>query len=211
VHVVPWAVQPWKLPRGAQQRAGVLLVANFAHAPNLDGADWLVGEVMPLVWATEPDITLTIVGGDLPATLQARFAAAGERVRLAGYVSDLSPLYGAARLAVAPLRFGAGLKGKALEAWAAGIPCAMTPIAAEGLPLPGELAETVAADAAGLARLIAGLHGDAALAERLGRAGRAVLRTGFSRTAQQAALAAAISAPAQPAASVQPLLAVRPG
>src|SRR5450759_4968316 len=110
----------------------------------------------------------------------------------------MSPLYGAARLAVAPLRFGAGLKGKALEAWAAGIPCAMTPIAAEGLPLPGELAETVAADAA-------------ALAERLGRAGRAVLRTGFSRTAEQAALAAAISAPAQPAASVQPLLAVRPG
>jgi len=103
------------------------------------------------------------------------------------------------------------LKGKALEAWAAGIPCALTPIAAEGLPLPGELADTVAEDAAALARLIAGLHADAARAERLGRAGRAVLRARYSRSAEQAALAAAVSAPAQPAASVQALPVVRPG
>jgi glycosyltransferase involved in cell wall biosynthesis len=110
-------------------------------------------------------------------------------------VPDLAPVYGAARLAVAPLRFGAGLKGKVLEAWAAGLPCAMTPIAAEGLPLPAELAGTVAEGAQGLARLIVALHADAARAERLARAGRALLRSRFSRKHEDAALAAAIAAP----------------
>ncbi len=202
VHVVPWAVRPWKLDRAVTARAGVLLVANFSHAPNLDGADWLVSEVMPLVWAERPEIDLTIAGADPPAGLKSRFTVAGDRVRLLGYVQDLVPVYGAVRLAVAPLRFGAGLKGKVLEAWAASIPCVMTPIAAEGLPLPGELADTVAADAAGLARLIVGLHADAERTVRLGRAGRAVLRSHFSCKAEQAALAASIAAPAQPAASV---------
>jgi glycosyltransferase involved in cell wall biosynthesis len=190
VHVVPWSVRPWR-SEPAAGRAGVLMVANFAHAPNLDGADWLISEVMPRVWAEAPEIFVNIAGADLPIGLQQKFRAAGERVRLLGTVADLVPLYRAARLAVAPLRFGAGLKGKVLEAWAAGLPCAMTPIAAEGFSLPGELAGTVADDAASLARLIVDLHGDAARAERLGRAGRAVLRARFSLRRERDALAAA--------------------
>jgi glycosyltransferase involved in cell wall biosynthesis len=192
VHVVPWSVRPWPL-RHAAGRAGVLLVANFAHAPNLDGAVWLAGEVMPRVWAEQPDIFLSIAGADLPAAVRAKLA--DPRIRLLGHVPDLDPVYGAVRLAVAPLRFGAGLKGKVLEAWAAGLPCAMTPIAAEGLPLPGDLADTVADGTEGLARLIVALHADAGRAERLGRAGRALLRGRFNLGQEQDALAAAVAAP----------------
>ncbi len=125
----------------------------------------------------------------------AHLSAVGERVRLLGFVLDLAPVYATTRLAVAPLRFGAGLKGKVLEAWAAGIPCAMTPIAAEGLPLFGEPATCVANDAASLAQLLIDLHTDAARAERIARAGRTILRRHFSRKAEQVALGSAITTP----------------
>ena len=62
------------------ERAGVLLVANFAHAPNLDGAVWLVAEVMPRVWAEAPGIRLTIAGADLPASVRTKLSE--PRVRL---------------------------------------------------------------------------------------------------------------------------------
>ncbi len=85
VHAVPWSVRPWKLVQSAAARLGVLMVANFAHAPNLDGADWLISEVMPRVWATEPTISITIVGADLPPPLRDKFSAVGDRVRLFGF------------------------------------------------------------------------------------------------------------------------------
>jgi autotransporter passenger strand-loop-strand repeat protein len=202
VHVVPWSVRPWKRGDAPMPRGGILMVANFAHAPNLDGADWLLSEVMPRVWSEQPNIRLTIVGATLPIALHDKFARFGQRVHLPGHVPDLTPLYAAARVAVAPLRFGAGLKGKVLEAWAAGVPCALTPVAAEGLPLPGELAGTVADGAPALARLILDLHADAERSDRLSRVSGAVLRREFSRKRETAALAAVV-APTRPAASVR--------
>jgi glycosyltransferase involved in cell wall biosynthesis len=196
VHVVPWSVRPWTLDRAAP-RAGILMVANFAHAPNLDGADWLLSEVMPCVWRDEPGIALTIAGA-FPPALRGKFAIAAERVRVLGHVADLAPLYAAARIAVAPLQFGAGLKGKVLEAWAACIPCVLTPIAAEGFSLPGDLAATVADGAAAFARLILDLHANPE------RAGRAVLRRHFSRQAERAALAQSLA----PAAAAEVVRAV---
>jgi len=197
VHVVPWSVRPWPRVRAVEragvERRGVLLVANFAHAPNLDGAVWLVAEVMPLVWAEQADMRLTIAGGDLPVALIPKLI--DPRVRLLGHVPDLAPVYGAARLAAAPLRFGAGLKGKVLEAWAAGLPCAMTPIAAEGFLQTAELLDTVADGAAALARLIVALHADTARAKRAARAGHTMLRSQFSHRQEDAALASAIAGP----------------
>jgi glycosyltransferase involved in cell wall biosynthesis len=202
VHVVPWSVRPWKRAGAPMSRDGILMVANFTHAPNLDGADWLLSEVMPRVWSEQANIPLTIAGAALPVALRDKFARFGDRVHLPGHVPDLTPLYAAARVAVAPLRFGAGLKGKVLEAWAAGVPCVLTPVAAEGLPLPGELAGTVADGAPALARLILDLHADTGRADRLSRAGCTVLRRDFSRKREAAELAAVV-APTRPAASVR--------
>jgi glycosyltransferase involved in cell wall biosynthesis len=206
VHVVPWSVGPWKRGDAPISRSGILMVANFAHAPNLDGADWLLTEVMPRVWSEQANIPLTIAGAALPVTLHEKFARLGDRVHLPGHAPDLLPLYAAVRVAVAPLRFGAGLKGKVLEAWAAGVPCALTPVAAEGLPLPGELAGTVADGAPALAQLILDLHADAERSARLSRVSRAVLRREFSRKRETAALATVV-APTRLAASATDHLA----
>jgi glycosyltransferase involved in cell wall biosynthesis len=151
---------------------------------------WLVQEVMPLVWAQNPDIPCLIAGADLPPRLAG--TVTDTRVELLGHVPDLSTAYGRARLTIAPLRFGAGIKGKVLEAFAAGMACIMTPIAAEGLPLTDLMRAAVAEDAAGLAELICQLHADQDRSAALGQEGLAMVREGFSHKSIGIALARAL-------------------
>jgi glycosyltransferase involved in cell wall biosynthesis len=193
VQVVPWAVRPGPAPRPWAQRQGIVLVANFAHEPNADGLLWFAREVMPLVWSNAPNVTLTVAGAGLASGIVRTLT--DRRLKLLGHVSDLRPLLASVRLAVAPLRYGAGIKGKVLEAWAAGLPCAMTPVAAEGLPLDAVLAGSVAPDVQGLAQLILALHIDPAHNGALSRAGRAALRRHFSQKQVNAGLAMALTPP----------------
>ena len=114
-------------------RQGLLFVAGFAHPPNVDAAVWLVEEIMPLLWKNHPDLKLWLVGSN--PTEQVR-ALAGPRVEVTGYVSDevLAQRYADARVAVVPLRFGAGVKSKVVEALQQGLPLVTTGIGAQGLP-----------------------------------------------------------------------------
>jgi O-antigen biosynthesis protein len=114
------------------------------------------------------------------------------RVELLGHVPDLATVYARGRLAIAPLRFGAGIKGKVLEAFAAGVACVMTPVAAEGLPLLGIASTAVGEGAKALADLLCQLHGDADRAAAIGRAGNEMLRRAFSENCVVNALASAL-------------------
>jgi glycosyltransferase involved in cell wall biosynthesis len=125
---------------------------------------------------------------------------ASETVEVHGWVADLVPLHRQCRLSVAPLRFGAGVKGKVGESLAAGLPTVCTPVAAEGMGLVDGQDVLVAADPAGLAEHVVALLGDDALWCRLSESGtRAVVeRFGpeLARTALQDVLdTAAKSAP----------------
>jgi glycosyltransferase involved in cell wall biosynthesis len=175
VRVVPWAVPVKPAARGAA-RAGLLFVGNFDHAPNPDAVRWLLAEILPLVWRWAPHVTCAIAGAGWPR--QALPVLDG-RVRLLGQVDDLDALYGEVRLAVAPLRFGAGVKGKVLESFAASVPCAMTKVAAEGVALSATLRELVAGDAEGFARLICRLHDDDAFNAVAAAAGREMVAAQF--------------------------------
>jgi len=121
-----------------QQRRDLLFVGGFNHPPNLDGLGWFVDEVMPLVWQACPELKLHVVGSNAPQAVQ---ALAGERVIIHGYLSDeqLAAQYASARTVVVPLRFGAGVKGKVLEAVQFGVPLVTSSIGAEGLPLAEEI------------------------------------------------------------------------
>ena len=125
VHV-PREVEPplWS------ERAGLAFVANFNHIPNADGLRWFLDEVFPLVLEEEPTMQLRIAGSPTPLWLQNRVDA---NTDVLGWVSDLTSLYDSARIAVAPLRFGAGVKGKVGEAWSLGVPTVLTSIASEGM------------------------------------------------------------------------------
>jgi glycosyltransferase involved in cell wall biosynthesis len=112
-----------------------------------------------------------------------------------GAVEDLDSVFDTIRLTVAPLRFGAGIKGKVLDSFAAGLPCVMTPIAAEGLPLTGGLPGAVGEAPAALADIILGLDHDAALNARLAEDGRRLIAAEFSQHRVTQSLEEALSRP----------------
>jgi GT2 family glycosyltransferase/glycosyltransferase involved in cell wall biosynthesis len=189
VHVIPWVVRVGPTPPAFEGRAGIAFIGGL-HRPNVDAALWLVREIMPLVWTTAPWLKLYLVGRHTEdASVR---ALAGPRVGIRGQVSDLMAMLTEVRLTVAPLRFGAGLKGKVLDSLAAGLPCVMTPCAAEGADLPVALLETCAATAEELARLIVSLHEDAVRNQALSLEGQRMIADRYSEAAIDRQLAAAI-------------------
>lgn len=118
------------------QRSGVMFVGSFEHTPNVDAVGYLINEIMPMVWTELGDVPVTIVGSKPPQTI---LDLATNLVTVTGWVEDLRPIYAAHRLSVAPLRYGAGVKGKVGEALAYGVPVVTTTVGSEGMPcIPGQ-------------------------------------------------------------------------
>ena len=118
-------------------REGICFIGGYLHKPNIDAVEYFLAEIWPLVVERSPSCTFSIVGADMPANF-ARFASPS--VRLVGYVRDLDEFLTTVRLTVAPLRYGAGIKGKIGSSLANGVPCVATPVAVEGMKLtPGEM------------------------------------------------------------------------
>jgi GT2 family glycosyltransferase len=130
VHVLGHAHELAVGPRPASRRLGVLFVGSFEHPPNVDGTMALVHDVMPLVWNKLGDVPVMIVGANPPPEIE---ALGSPLVDVKGWVPDLDPVLEGARALVAPLTYGAGLKGKVTQALAAGLPVVTTPVGAEGL------------------------------------------------------------------------------
>ncbi|MDO6386075.1 glycosyltransferase [Uliginosibacterium sp. 31-12] len=174
----------------AEQHPGtgqvLIFVAGFRHPPNIDGVIWFVNEVLPLVRRQYPDTLLRIVGSS--PTDEVR-ALAGDRVELHADVSDdtLAGLYASSDIAVVPLRFGAGVKGKVVEALRDGLPLVTTSVGAQGLPGVAECI-FVRDAAAGFAEAIVALVGAEALRASTSRAMQDYARRHFTRAAMRAAL-----------------------
>lgn len=115
-----------------RRRTSLMFVAGFGHPPNVDAAKWLVEDIFPLVRARVPAATLTLVGSNPTNEVK---ALSGDRVHVTGYVTDeaLAALYAEVGVAVVPLRFGAGVKGKVVEALHHGLPIVTTSVGAQGL------------------------------------------------------------------------------
>ncbi|HLL73873.1 MAG TPA: glycosyltransferase [Pyrinomonadaceae bacterium] len=151
-------------------RAGLLFVGNFAHRPNLDGVHFFMREVFPAVRERLPGVTFDMAGPDPPAEVRAYESVEG--VRVLGYVPDLEPLLARARVFVAPVRFGAGVKGKIGEALAHGLPVVTTAVGAEGMGLSDGEHAMIRDDPAGLAEAVVELYESRELWQRLSRRGR---------------------------------------
>ncbi len=190
VHLVPWVqpVSPTGIPFAA--RRGVAFIGSFDHAPNADAARFLAERIMPLVWRVDPDLECLLVGSAMPEAIR-RLARPG--LLVVGAVAELRMVFDRVRLTVAPLRYGAGLKSKVLVSLAAGVPCVMTPLAAEGIDLSPPLRAAVGSAPEALAAHILRLHGDAAANTEAGEAGIALIAEQFGEARVAAALAAAIA------------------
>lgn len=117
---------------GFELRKDLLFVGSFAHHPNLDAVEWLVATIFPQVRNELPGVNLAIVGSQPTPDI---LAMEGKGVIVHGWVPQLDELYNQSRIFVAPLRFGAGMKGKVGEACAFGLPVVTTAIGAEGMGL----------------------------------------------------------------------------
>ena len=131
--VQPYAFDRFARPRRAPAGQEILFVAGFGHPPNADAACWFVGTILPLIRSEMPDVRLTIAGSHPSARVR---GLTGNGIEVTGAVSEseLAALYARARVAVVPLRVGAGVKLKVVEALAEGTPLVTTPIGAQGLP-----------------------------------------------------------------------------
>jgi glycosyltransferase involved in cell wall biosynthesis len=176
VHVVPWSVPTRPTAAPFAERSGVGFVSHYGHPPNLDAAQWLIDEIMPLVRAKRPDLECLLAGSNMPDELR----GARPGIKALGQVKTLAEVFERVRLTVAPLTYGAGIKGKVIESLAAGIPCVCSPIAAEGLDLPPALLSLVARDASDIAANIVRLHEDAALNRTCREQGLSYVAAAFS-------------------------------
>lgn len=169
-----------------KNRHDLLFVGGFGHPPNVDAVQWFVQAVMPQLLSKQPDLKLNIVGSNVPDAIKNMVS---EHVIVHGFLSDeaLSKLYKEVRIVVVPLRFGAGVKGKVLEALQHGVPIVTTSIGAEGIPDADKVMRIADTDAT-IAEDILKLYEHEELREEYISRYPGYINTYFSRAAVQAVI-----------------------
>ncbi len=136
------AIEKWP---SFKSRKDFICIGNGKHAPNVDAILWLKTEIWPLIRKQLPDANLHIYGAYLPQHIR-QMDNANEGFRIMGWVEDAKAVMQQARISLAPLRFGAGIKGKLIDAMQAGTPTITTMVGAESVygdfPCSGYIADS---------------------------------------------------------------------
>lgn len=120
-------------------KEGLLFVGGFSHPPNADAVLWFSEHIFPLI-REKLLVNFYIVGSSVTDEIRA-LEQPENGIIVKGFVSEeeLSKLYGSCKLVVVPLRYGAGVKGKVVEAIYNGVPVVTTSVGSEGIPGSGEV------------------------------------------------------------------------
>ncbi len=164
-----------------EHRRGIGFIGGFRHAPNVDAIRYFLDEVWPRIHELDPTLPFEIAGPDLPDAI-AQSLPAG--VAYKGHVADLERWLRNVRLTVAPLRYGAGAKGRVASSIVNGVPVIGTRVAFEGMGL-GPDATIAVENAEAMARDIVRLHSDKAAWEALSRGAHAFGMANLSLEAGQ--------------------------
>lgn len=181
LHWCPLMIEPpVTAPRSFEERAHFLSIGNFRHAPNWDAVLWMKNTLWPLIRAQLPGAQLHIYGAYTPPKASALHNPA-QGFYIMNWAEDALEVMSAARICLAPLRFGAGIKGKLIDAMLCGTPSVTTPIGAEAMqghyPWPG----AVATSAAALAEEAVRLYQDETCWVAAQSAGKALLSSRYSK------------------------------
>lgn len=197
---------------GFDDRHGFVTIGTFYHPPNVDAVRWMRHEVWPLIRAELPAATMRVYGAyPTEAVRQLEDEKGGFLVK--GFAPTVAGAMRDARVLLAPLRFGAGIKGKIVDAWSLGLPVVTTPVGAEGMLPPREFSEVpldatktsdaqknewggrwCAADARALARDAVELHEDREAWAKARRRGAELIRELFPAEANLARVRDAVEA-----------------
>lgn len=145
---------------GFENRKDILFVGSFRHDPNNDAVKYLKQIIMPLVWQTLPDVKVNIVGSYITEDIK---VLASTRFNLLGFVDNINVTLNAAKLFVAPLRFGAGIKGKIGQSLEHSLPLVTTDVGAEGFDFENQQEIMIANSAEEIAHKIVALYTNKAL------------------------------------------------
>ncbi len=181
---------------GFATRSDLLFVGGYEHQPNVDAALFLVHEVLPLLLAELPSIRVVLVGSNPPPEVT---ALRGPNVIAPGWVADLDPVYAEARVVVAPLRYGAGVKGKIGEALSHGVPIVTTSVGVEGMSMTDGRDALIGESPSELAAAIVRVYKDEELWVSLRQNGLALVDELFGEGATRERVMSLLAAVAQSA------------
>ena len=172
--------RPQPVPEFAE-RAHFISIGNFRHAPNWDAVLWLKNSIWPLIRQQLPKAQLHIYGSYTPPKATALHNVA-QGFQILNWAPDALEVMRNARVCLAPLRFGAGIKGKIADALLCGPPTVPTPMGSEGmhgeLPGPGQIASSAQA----IADAAVQLYRDQAAWQQAQNHGWALLAGRYERT-----------------------------
>jgi GT2 family glycosyltransferase/glycosyltransferase involved in cell wall biosynthesis len=163
-----------------ETRYDIMFLGGFSHTPNVDAAIKMVKQIWPILQSRLPESARLMIVGAAPTeeVLELR----SDRVIVTGKVSDLRPYFDSARVFCAPLRFGAGIKGKVIQTLAHGLPAVLSPIAAEGIGIINDRHVLIADEPQEFAASILKIYKDKIFWSSLQKAGIAFVRKHFSQT-----------------------------
>jgi glycosyltransferase involved in cell wall biosynthesis len=168
-------------PAPFENRNGVIFIGVFGHRPNVDAVLWFTREVWPSVRKKNSSIVFHVVGNYAPPEIQELDGKDG--IIIEGFVENLDPLLASVRVAVAPLRYGAGIKGKIGTTMGAGVPNICTSIATEGMGIENEKQALVADNPEDFAAAVLRLHSEPNLWQTLSLAGLEMVQSQYSEEA----------------------------
>jgi FkbM family methyltransferase len=173
-------------PQGYSNRENIFFLGGFGHSPNVNAVEWFANEVWPHVREALPKVEFQIIGAEAPEPVLALGDSPG--IKVVGFVQDLNPVLETLRLGVAPLLYGAGIKGKVAVTMGAGIPCVCTEIAAEGMGIKNDVHALVENDPVRFAQAVVSLYQNEVQWTRLSKEGQMLVQDKFGHAANRAAL-----------------------
>ena len=155
-----------------------MFIGGFGHRPNVDAVKWLANEIMPALVKKLPDIRVYILGSNPPEEVK---QLATENLLIKGFVTDeeLQEYYQNCRISIVPLRYGAGIKGKVIEAMRFGTPVMTTSVGAEGIKGAESILD-IADEAADFVEQLAALYQNEAELVRRSKSSYQYIRDNFS-------------------------------
>ena len=177
VHVLQLVIPEEPQGPGFETRRDILFIGGYQHTPNVEAVLYFCREILPGLQQRIPDLKFLVLGSRPTPEIQ---ALASEHVKVLGFQKDISPYFNACRLMVAPLRFGAGIKGKLGTSFSYGLPVVASTIAAEGMFLQHGREALIADTPQEFADAVVRLYNDPRLWAEMSTAGRQLLRERFS-------------------------------
>ncbi|HEX4299986.1 MAG TPA: glycosyltransferase [Gammaproteobacteria bacterium] len=177
VHVVQLVIPEEPQGPGFEERRDILFIGGYQHTPNAEAVLYFCREILPVLRTRIPELRFLVLGSRPTPEIQ---ALASEHIQVMGFQKDIAPYFNACRLMVAPLRFGAGIKGKLGTSFSFGLPVVATSIAAEGMYLQHGREVLIGDTPQEFADAVLRLYGDPLLWASMSTAGRQLVRERFS-------------------------------